>query len=149
MKIILDYFFDEGLKEYLSSQTGIVEVKVINNKDSLSEFYIATTDEITPMMVLKYVELYQNEQMPVMMGFDKSMSEKTKDLKYVVDDLCCEYCYKWFVTKLFENNNIKSVTSNFDFNIPVTNIEFYITYSEECEEREIINYIKENLQITH
>ena len=59
--------------------------------------------------------------------------------------MCCENCYKCIVKDLFENNSIKSVKSNFEFNKPVFNIEFIIEYNQNCEEKELIEYIKSKL----
>ena len=47
------------------------------------------------------------------------------------------------VMDLFENDKIKSVKSNFDFNKPAFNIEFLIEYNENYSEQELIKYIKE------
>ena len=57
--------------------------------------------------------------------------------------MCCEYCYMGLVMDLFENDKIKSVKSNFDFNKPAFNIEFLIEYNENYSEQELIKYIKE------
>lgn len=75
--------------------------------------------------------------------FNKDYERKTKILKYIVDDMCCEYCYMGLVMDLFENDKIKSVKSNFDFDKPAFNIEFTIEYDEDYKEEDLIEYIKE------
>jgi len=144
MKITLDNIFDFELKEYLLSQNGIEDVKIVN-KEFISEIDITTNDEITPIMILKYIELYQNEQLPIMIGFNKTTNFRIKKIKYIVDDMCCEYCYKGFITELFKNENVKSVVSNFDYHKPAFNIEFLIEYNGNYQEKELINYIKEKI----
>lgn len=57
--------------------------------------------------------------------------------------MCCEYCYMGFIMDLFENSNIKSVNSNFNYNMPAFNIEFLIEYSEDYNEQKLIEFIKE------
>ena len=47
------------------------------------------------------------------------------------------------VMDLFENDKIKSVESNFDFDKPAFNIEFTIEYDEDYKEEDLIEYIKE------
>ena len=48
--------------------------------------------------------------------------------------MCCDYCYRGLIMDLFENENIKSVKSNFDFNMPAYNIQFIIQYDEKYTE---------------
>ena len=142
MKIILDNVFDLGLKDYLLSQNGIDDIKIVT-KDLISEIDITYSNEITPIIIFKYIELYQNEQIPMMLGFDKTVNFRLKQIKYKIDDICCEYCYKGLVTDLFKNDKIKSLKSNFDFNKPAFNIEFLIEYNEDYNEQELINFIKD------
>ena len=142
MKLLLDNVFDPGIKDYLLTQKGVENLSIIN-KDFISEVDITYNREITPRIILKHIELYQNEQIPILIGYNKNTNYKTKKLKYIVEDMCCEYCYKGFVTDLFINENIKSVKSNFDFNQPAFNIEFFIEYNENYTEEELKKYIKE------
>ena len=44
---------------------------------------------------------------------------------------------------LFENENVKSVKSNFDYKNPAFNIEFIIEYDKNYTKQELIEYIKE------
>ena len=144
-KIFLDNIFDSEIKEYLLSQNGIENVKIIN-KEFISEIDITNNKELTPIMILKYIELYQNEQIPMMIGFNKSVNFTIKEMKYIVDDICCEYCYKGLVTELFKNEKIKSVASNFDYHKPAFNIEFLIEYNENYDEQYLIKYINDKLK---
>ena len=143
MKLILDVFSDLGIKEYLLTQNGIDDVKIFTKEDSVSEFDITYNDKITPTIILKHIELYENKKTSILLGFNKATNKRIKKLKYTIDDMCCECCYKDFVTQLFKNENIQSVVSNFDFHKPACNIEFLIEYNEDYEEKELINYIKE------
>ena len=65
----------------------------------------------------------------------------SETLKYTIEDMCCEYCYKNLVYELFVNEFVKSVKSNFDFNKPAFNIEFIIEYDQNYKEDDLIKYI--------
>lgn len=59
--------------------------------------------------------------------------------------MCCEYCYKLLIYKLFKNDQIKLVKSNFDFAKPAFNIELLVEYNETYDEEELKKYIVENI----
>lgn len=88
--------------------------------------------------------MYLNEKYPVVLSFDKNSKKQCKLLKYTVKDMCCEWCYKSLVEKLFDDPYIKSVNSNFDFNEPAFNIEFNIEYDPKLNEEELIKFIQDN-----
>ena len=141
MKLRLDDVVDGELKEYLLSQEGINDV-IFTNKDLIADIYIKFDNSINPMIIMKYIELFQGYNYSAILEFDKGYDGKFKLLKYIVDDMCCEYCYKGLVMDLFENDKIKSVKSNFDFNKPPFDIEFLIEYDDNCDEQELKKYIK-------
>lgn len=87
---------------------------------------------------MKYIELFQKNKYSILFEFDKGTIGDCRLLKYTIDDMCCEYCYKGLIMDLFENEKIKSVKSNFDFNKPAFDIEFLIEYSEDYSEQELI-----------
>ena len=142
MKLILDDLVNEELKEYLLMQDGIVGVE-INNKGFLTILNIEYNKKTTPEIIMKYIELFQNNKYSILFEFDKGTIGDFRVLKYTIDDMCCEYCYKGLVMDLFENKKIKSVKSNFDFKKPAFNIEFIIEYDEEYREEELIKYLKD------
>lgn len=144
MKLILDDIYDYELKNYLLSQEGITDVE-ITSKGFISEVNIHFNEKLTPMIVIKYIELFQNDHIPRIISFDKETIYKSKKLKYLVDDMCCEYCYKLLIYALFQNDQIKSVKSNFDFAKPAFNIELLIEYNENYNEEELKKYIIENI----
>ena len=144
MKLVLDDFIGEELKEYLLMQDGITEVD-INNQDFLTILNIKYNKTTTPEIIMKYIELFQKYKYSVLFEFDKKVPKDFKVLKYTIDDMCCEYCYKGLIMDLFDNKKIKSVKSNFDYHRPAFNIEFIIEYDKEYEEKEVIEYIKNNI----
>lgn len=144
MKLILDDVLDLELKEYLLSQDGINDVKIDIN-DFASEINIKYDNRITPFIIVKHIELFQKKEYPIMLGFDKEQNANFKVLKYVVDDMCCEYCYKGLMQHLFKNKKIKSVKSNFDLYNSPFDIELTIEYDEKYSEDELLNYIKKNV----
>ena len=142
MKLILDDIVNEELKKYLLMQDGIDDV-VFDNENFLAKLNIEYNKKTTPEIIMKYIELFQNNKYSILFEFDKGTIGDFRLLKYTIDDMCCEYCYKGLVMDLFENEKIKSVKSNFDFNKPAFDIEFLIEYSKDYSEQELIQYIKE------
>ena len=142
MEIKLDGTINPELKDFLLSQEGIINVQ-INYDDYFIKLNIKFNEKTNPNIVMKYIELFEKHKYSNLVEFNKEYEGKIKILKYIVDDMCCEYCYMGLVMDLFENDKIKSVKSNFDFNKPAFNIEFLIEYNENYSEQELIKYIKE------
>lgn len=143
MKILLDDILDDEIKEYLLSQNGINSVK-LKKKDFKTEVSIECDDNISHLIIMKYIDLFQQNKYPTILEFNKAFKNKTKKLKYVVKDMCCEYCYKSLVMNLFEKEFINSVKSNFDFYKPAFNVELEVEYINYTED-ELIQIIKDNL----
>lgn len=142
MEIKLDGTINPELKDFLLSQEGIINVE-INYDDYFIKLNIKFNKKTNPNIVMKYIELFEKHKYSNLVEFNKEYEGKIKTLKYIIDDMCCEYCYMGLVMDLFENDKIKSVKSNFDFNKPAFNIEFLIEYNENYSEQELIKYIKE------
>ena len=142
MKLKLDGIVNPELKEFLLTQDGITDVE-LNYDGDFIELDIKFNDETSPNIIMKYIEMFGKYQFSNLFEFNKDYKGKTKILKYIVDDMCCEYCYMGLVMDLFENDKIKSVKSNFDFDKPAFNIEFTIEYAEGYKEEDLIKYIEE------
>ena len=123
-------------------QEGITEV-ILNKNKSFIVLNINYNKKTTPEIIIKYIELFQKYNYSLLFEFDKGSKGIFKTLKYKIDDMCCDYCYRNLVMDLFENERIKSVKSNYDYNKPAFNIEFEIKYDEKYSEKELIEYIKE------
>jgi copper chaperone CopZ len=141
MRLLIDSTFDKGLDEYLLSQDGINEVE-IKNIDFLTELTIKIDNSINEDIVLKFINLFDDNKIPSLVEFDKDVTYQIKELKYTIKDMCCEYCYKGLVEELYEQKYIKSVKSNFDFNVSAYDIEFIIEYDSKYNEEEIIKLLK-------
>ena len=141
MKLLLDDFVNEELKEYLLTQDGIDRV-IIDEEKYLTVLNIEHNKKTTPEIIMKYIELFQKNEYSILFEFDKGTTGDFKVLKYIIDDMCCEYCYRGLVMDLFENKKIKSVKSNFN-NSAVFDIKFIIEYDKEYKEEELIKYIKD------
>ena len=142
MEIKLDGIINTEIKDFLLSQEGITNVE-IDYDDYFIKLDIKFNEKTNPNIVMKYIELFEKYEYSNLVEFNKEYQGKTKTLKYIVDDMCCEYCYMGLVMDLFENDKIKSVKSNFDFNKPAFNVEFTIEYDEGYKKEELIKYIKE------
>lgn len=143
MIIKLDGIIDSELKEFLLSQDGITDVD-INYDDKFINVNIKFNKKLNPLIIMKYIELFEDNKYPNLVEFNKEYEGKTKKLKYIVDDMCCSYCYEKLAMDLFENDKIQAVKSNFNFKNPAFNIEFLIEYSEDYNEEDLIKYIKDN-----
>ena len=142
MKLFLDDSISEELKEYLLTQEGIIDVSSSDN-NNLTILDIKHNEKITPNIIMKYIELFQKNKYSILFEFDKETSGNYKTIKYTIEDMCCDYCYRGLVMDLFENDSVKSVKSNYNYNKPAYNIEFIIEYDEKYKEKELIDYIKD------
>lgn len=142
MKVILDDTLDkkDGFKEYLLSQVGITSVN-FTIKNFTTELDISFDNDMDPIIILKFVELFQKYMCSFLLEFDKENVGNYNIYKYVEDDLCCEYCYKELVRYLFKNKNINSVKSNYDLNVFTTKVELFIEYNSDYSEQSLIEYI--------
>lgn len=141
MRLLIDSTFDKELDEYLLSQDGINEVE-IKNIDFLTELTIKIDNSINEDIVLKFINLFDDNKIPSLVEFDKDVSYDTKILKHTIKDMCCEYCYKGLIEELYEQDYIKSAKSNFDFNASAYDIEFTIEYDSKYKEDEINKLLK-------
>ncbi len=144
IKLIIDDFINDDLKEYLLTQSGINKV-TIEDKNGLTEININYNEKTNPITIFKFIELFLNTSFPILMNFDKNNNDNCNKIKYVVKDMCCEYCYKGFVTEMFNNQNVKSLSSNFDFLKPALDIEINIEYSKDISEKDMLKYINDSL----
>ncbi len=143
MRVILDSDVNEELKVYLLTQLGITNVE-FNKKNYLITLDIEHNEKTTPYIIMQFIDLFLENKYSILYEFDKGTVGNFKTLKYIVEDMCCEYCYRGFVMDLFENKKVKSVRSNYDYD-NAYNIEFIIEYDEKYSEEELIKYIKEKL----
>ena len=144
MRLIIDEVIDNELVDYLKQQEGIVSVDY-SVKDFFTTINVEINDETEPELIIKYIELYIKPSNSILFEFDKDIKGNYKELKYTVDDMCCEYCYKGLVTLLFEDKNIKSAKSNFDYKKYAFNIEFTIEYNDNYSEEDVIKIINDYL----
>ena len=142
MKLKVDGNVNPELKDFLLSQDGIVNVD-INYDNDFIELNIKINEKTNPKIVMKYIELFEDNKYSNLLEFNKEYKGKVKTLKYIIDDMCCEYCYMGLVMDLFENDKVKSAKSNFDIYNPAFNVEFLIEYIDNYSEEELIEYIKE------
>ena len=80
MKLLLDDILDDEIKEYLLSQNGINSVK-LKKKDFKTEVSIECDDNISHLIIMKYIDLFQQNKYPTILEFNKAFKNKTKKLK--------------------------------------------------------------------
>ena len=100
MRIVLDDVLDHELKEYLLSQEGINDVNLYN-EDFQGKLDIKFDERITPQIIMKHINLFQGTEYINLIQFDKGIKGAFKKIKYIVDDVCCEHCYKSLIHELF------------------------------------------------
>ena len=128
MKFILDDILNDELKEYLLAQEGVIDVD-FTAKDYITELNIKTDKKISPIIVYKHIQLFQNNDYSTLLGFD----------------ICCDYCYKGLIEELFENNNIKAVKSNYDFNRTSSDVNLEIEYNSDYKEKDLVKFLEEEI----
>lgn len=131
-----------GIEEYLSKQEGIISLRIENIKDK-KRFYIEYDSKLTNSQIIyKYITIFNKNKELFLEGFDKGIITGVSTCNYVVEDMCCEYCYRGFVGDLFKNDNINSVFSEFE-EPNAFNVEFNIGYT--CTKEELLLIIKDIL----
>lgn len=144
MKVVLDCTVKKDeLKELLLLQDGIKSVK-INPCGYNDEYDIKFDDTINPKIIMKYMDMFIENKYYTTFKFDKETKGKFKTLEYVIDDICCEYCYMSFVHDAFLNDNIKSLDSDAKFNKIVFKVTFKIEYDSNVSKEDIIKYLDES-----
>ena len=143
MKLIFSAILNPELKEYLLTQNGVVSVDFTLN-DLMTEANIEFSEGTNPIIIMKHIELFQKYKYPCLFEFDKGNKGNFKTLKYVVDEICCEYCFHGLIMDLFENEKIKSVTSNFDLAKRTINTEIIVEY-KDYNEQEVVDLINQSL----
>ncbi len=144
MKFILDDILNDELKEYLLAQEGVIDVD-FTAKDYITELNIKTGKKISPIIVYKHIQLFQNNDYSTLLGFDKGYTGNFKNMNYYVEDICCDYCYKGLIEELFENNNIKAVKSNYDFNRTSSDVNLEIEYNSDYKEKDLVKFLEEEI----
>ena len=143
MKLKVNGVVRPEIKEYLLSQDGITNVDV-NYDDFFIEINVEHDDKVTPVMVMKYIDLFCEYKYSRLVEFNKVTNKEVKILKYNVYDMCCEFCYMNLMQDLLENDNIISAKSDYDLRRSAFNVNFTIEYINSSEE-DIIKYIKEHI----
>lgn len=111
VKVILDVFSDNSLTDHLKQLDGIFNVEVNYGKE---EFIIEYNDDINLTRILEEVKSFCKLDYTAFVGhFEKFVDEECVELNFVVDDLCCEYCYMSTNYELIQNDAIVSISSDF------------------------------------
>ena len=65
MRLILDDLISDELKDYLMTQKGITDVKITDDR-FLKALDIKYDKNITPEIIMKYIELFQNNNYSIL-----------------------------------------------------------------------------------
>lgn len=127
--LILDHPNHKELKNYLLSLNGIKSIRITNV--NFLRINITYDDNIIDDEIIKkeiYLFLDLKDNIPYMIGFDKCYSDSL-DYKYILKDICCEYCFEGFIEELYNIKGITSISNNFD-GIKLNNIKINIGYDK-------------------
>lgn len=134
LTIVIDNWYNTGLKEHLMSLEGILEV---NTKiEELLEIYIKYDSNLINLKIIKLeIKAFLNTlKIPSIISFDKHPTSKTLEYKINRDKICCEYCLKGTIEDLLEIEGIEKVESNFDINnINKKDIKRNIIINIQCD----------------
>ena len=67
------------------------------------------TNRIIYLEILTFLNVFQT---PSLVSFDKHTNRETKTYK-IVSNMCCQYCFKIAIDKLFEIDGIEKVENNY------------------------------------
>ena len=112
LKIIIDSWYLDGLKEYLMALNGMQTV-LIKSKKYLDIYLKYNPKLITVEIIKREILLYLDIKIPSIIAFNKYPKVKTESYNIVRDDLCCEYCFKNAIEQLLEIEGIEKVKSNY------------------------------------
>ena len=143
--LILDHPNHKELKDYLLSLNGIKNIRITNI--NFLRINITYDDNIIDDEIIKkeiYLFLDLKDNIPYMAGFDKCYSDSL-NYRYILKDICCEYCIKGTIEDLFDTNGIVSAYTNYDQIEFFCDVTFYITYDDTIITKEEINNILENM----
>lgn len=131
------------LEEYLMTIDGIVEVKK-NIQDSY--VYVKYDNKKISFEIIKYEILFciDGLRIPLIIAFDKHGNDNLEPYTIVIEDICCEYCFKGMIEDLLMTKGINSAKSDFDYN-NAFNVKIDITYDKEIISKEEILKIEKEL----
>ena len=135
MIIYTDEIIDNELIHYLDTEN-------VSKFTTMKNGSITLDTEYNEEIVLGFINLFRCNKDSFITGFDKK-KDSYNTLEYIVDDMCCEYCYKDLMEMLFLNEDIFAVTSNFSKNSTAFNIKLIIKYSKDYNKDDLIKYIEE------
>lgn len=139
MEIVYNDWFSKEIIEYLLSQEGIEKVEM-NPEGDFTKIIVNYNDKVSPYIVEKYIELFAEHDYSLMYSFDKQDNNRTKELVYNVESVCCEYCHMGFIKELFENENIIAVDSNYLLESN-KNVEYKIVYKDSYNQKQLLDFI--------
>ncbi len=136
----VDCWMNNGLKEYLLSLSGILEVNITETENFLIHVRYnpkLTNYKIIKMEILLFLETLK---VPAIVSFDKHTTNKTKNYNIHIKDLCCEWCLKGMIDDLLMTEGIEKAYCNLEdiVNKNKRNITIPIVYNpNKINEEEI------------
>lgn len=145
LTLVIDNWSHKELKEYLLSLKGINNVSVQNDKQVVID--ILYDESMIDLKVIKE-EIFlfiDANRVPSLIGFDKHFEIEIRKEKVVLKDICCEFCLKETIEKLFNNDGIEKIVTDFD-DIYDKEFNFEFTYDPNILSDEELNKIIESIR---
>lgn len=137
----MDTWLTEELEQYLLSLTGIIEAKVSDEE----KIYIKYNSKIISIKILKLeiLAFISKLKIPSLISFYKHPKDKTLNAYIIINDICCEYCYKAMIQELLLINGIESAHSEYthEYNSHEP-VKISITYNNKMITKEKIKEIE-------
>ena len=124
--VMIEYLDGIGLEEYLLTIRGIKKV-VIDKK----EIIINYDSKLISLKVIKLeINLFMGIKESIILMFDKNNDLKLTTNNYILDDICCEYCFLDKIDELLVVEGIYKIINDYDGD-PRKNVKMDISYDKE------------------
>ena len=134
---------DEEFELYMKDFNGVEDAKFDN--DTL-DIYIKYEEEKISLNRIKLEVLFflGLNTIPSLLAFDKHSKNKLNNIDIIIEDLCCEYCFKGIIEELLFIDGIEKVDSDFDYTNK-RNVHINISYDENIISEERIKELEKNM----
>ena len=144
MQLIISGYSEQELQKYLLTLDGIKDVKYIIKQYNGSFDIDFDENIVNYMMINNYIKLFYKVNYSVLWAFKKKDRGNFNTFKYIVDDMCCEYCFQNLIESLYLNDKINSAKSDVKSSDSFFNVEIIIEYDKSYKKEDLIKFIEDN-----
>lgn len=146
LTLIFDCDNHKELKEYLVSLNGILEVEITNIDDL--KIYVKYDSNLINLKTIKMEILLFLDviKIPSIISFNKHSKNSLSKYTIIIENLCCEYCFKGMIEELLVTDGIESAYSDFDYDNK-KNVAISICYDNNLIAGEVLKKIENKLNM--